>query len=113
MLPVIKQLALGGDPLLPVYGSPVQAIILESIENLALAVGTIVRSPARHDHPPDRCPAYQARLSSTGIDPVLELEKAFYAGRIHVVRNRGTAQRNCFFEDTPQAGVQAVKLRPF
>ena len=44
---------------------------------------------------------------------MLELEKAFDAGRIHIVRNRRTAQRNCLPEDNLQGGVQAIQLGSF
>ena len=53
-------------------------MILESIENLALAVGTVVGSAAADQDSPDGSSAHQARLAGAEIDPVLELEKAFY-----------------------------------
>ena len=67
-------------------------------------------SPAGHEDAPDRCAAHQTWLPGAEIDPVLELEKAFDTGRIDVVRNRRSAQRDCLLEDSLQGGVQAVKF---
>ena len=53
-------------------------MILESIENLALALGTIVGSSTGQQDSPDGLSAHQAWLTGAEIDPVLELEKAFY-----------------------------------
>ncbi len=65
---------------------------------------------AAYQDAPNRSSANQARQAGTEIDPVFELEEAFDSGRIHVVRNRGSAQRNCLSKDTLQAGVQPVEF---
>jgi hypothetical protein len=60
--------------------------------NLALAVRTIVRSPAGQDHAPNRSPTHQAGLSGAHVDTMLELEEAFDTVRVHIIRNRRPAQ---------------------
>jgi len=42
---------------------------------------------------------------------MLELEKAFNAGCVHIIGDRRAAQRDCLFEDNLQAVTQAVKFR--
>jgi hypothetical protein len=94
----------------PVYGSLTTAMILESIEKLPLAAGTVVGSPAADDHPADGRSTDQAWLTGAEIDAVLELEKAFDTRRIHVVGNGRSAERDRLPKDGLQAGVQAVEL---
>jgi hypothetical protein len=65
--------------------------ILEFIEMLSLAVGTIVRSPSANHDAPDGCSAHEAWLPGAQIDPVLKLEKAFDTSRIYIIRNRRSA----------------------
>jgi len=80
-------------------------------ELLSLAVGTIVSAAASYNDAPNRCPAYQTWLAGAEIYPMLELEKAFYAGCVHIIGDRRAAQRDCLFEDNLQAVTQAVKFR--
>ena len=80
--------------------------------SLALAVGAIVRSAARQDDALDRCSAYQAGLSGAEIDPMLELEEACYASRIHIIGYGRAAERDGLSEDALQTGMQAVEFGP-
>ena len=44
---------------------------------------------------------------------MLELEEAFHASSVNVVRNRRTSERNRLPKNISEATVQAVKLCPF
>jgi hypothetical protein len=88
-------------------------MILESIEKLALTVGAVVGSPASQQDSPDGLSAHQAGLTGAKIDPVLELEKAFYPRRIHVVRNGRPTQRDGLLKNSLQGGVEAVEFGSF
>jgi hypothetical protein len=112
---IIIELAFDWMLLIPIYGSLFLAIILESIEihqHLVLAFGTIMGAAATHEDAPDRSSTNQAWLPGTEIYPMFELEEAFYAGRVHIIRNGRAAEGDCLLQYTLQAGVEAIKFCP-
>jgi hypothetical protein len=91
---------------------PIASIDTNRETALALAVGAIVRAAASQDHAANRCSAYQAWLPGAEIDPMLELEEAGYASRVHIIRYRRPAERDGLSEDGLQTGMQAIEFGP-
>src|SRR5271156_6549185 len=80
--------------------------------NLALAVGTIVGSPASDQEAADGGAADQAGFPGAQINPMLELEEAFHPRRVHIVRNGRATQGDGFAEYGLQSGVETIQLCP-
>src|SRR5580658_1029886 len=65
-------------------------------------------APAEHN-PPDRRPAYQARLCFTSVNAVLELEESFFSIGIDVIGDRRPAQGDRLTQNFLNSGVQFVQ----
>src|SRR5216684_5785502 len=64
-----------------------------------LALGAVVAAATGDDYALEGRLAYQTRFPFPAIDPMLELEGALFSVRVHIVRNRRTAQGDCFLQD--------------
>src|SRR5258707_2091204 len=64
-----------------------------------LAFGAVVAAATGYDYGLEGRLAYQTRFPFPAVDPMLELEGAFFSVRVHIVRNRRTAQGDCFLQD--------------
>src|ERR1700727_1238868 len=105
------------------YGSPYDSVFINPYicwddhtfywgEILLLAGRAIMSSAPRQNRSPDRCPAGKARLPAPEIDPMLQLEEAANPIRIHIVRNRRSAQLNGMLQHNLQRRAQPFELLP-
>src|ERR1700681_5067403 len=64
-----------------------------------LALAAVVAAAPGDDYALEGRLACQTRFPFSAIDPMLQLEGALFSVRVHIVRNRRTAQCNCFLQD--------------
>src|ERR1700680_650189 len=64
-----------------------------------LALAAVVAAAPGDDYTLEGRLAHQTRFPFPAIDPMLQLEGALFSVRVHIVRNRRTAQCNCFLQD--------------
>src|SRR6266853_142545 len=64
-----------------------------------LALGAVVAAATGDDYALEGRLAYHTRFPFPTIDPMLELEGALFSVGVHIVRNRRTAQGDCFLQD--------------
>lgn len=65
---------------------------------------------AAEHNPPNRRPAYPARLCFTSVNAVLQLEESFFSVGIHVIGDRRPAERNRLAQNFLNSGVQLAQL---
>jgi hypothetical protein len=81
-----------------------------TIASSLLALRAIMTAASREHHSLDRSFANQARLPLAPIHAMLQLEKAFFAIGIHVIRNRRPAKRNRLAQDFFHREEELVQL---
>src|SRR5882724_5798127 len=77
---------------------------------LLLTLRTIMTASTGDYHPLDGRLTNEARFAFPAIDSVLQLEKALFAVRVHVVGHRGTAERDRLPQHFLDSQVKATQI---